>query len=97
MYLIIYGAKGDTGQLMLRQSGSYRNKFERGKTDTFKIEATDIGQVINEPCPEKTRFLPMQNIAVGQLCNNCKADQRLCFHYTDSTISLLLKSEILSI
>ena len=45
VYLVIYGAKGDTGQLMLRQSGSYKNKFERGKTDTFKIEATDIGQV----------------------------------------------------
>ena len=25
---------------------------------------------------------------------NCEADQRLCFHYTDSTIPLLLKSEI---
>ena len=27
---------------------------------------------------------------------NCKADQRLCFRYTDSTLPLLLKSEILS-
>ena len=45
VYLIIYGAKGDTGQLMLRQSSSHKNKFERGKTDIFKIEATDIGQV----------------------------------------------------
>ena len=45
VYLIIYGAKGDTGQLMLRQSSSYKNKFERGKVDVFKIEATDIGQV----------------------------------------------------
>ena len=48
VYLVIYGAKGDTGQLMLRQSGSYKNKFERGKTDTFKIEATDIGQVFQK-------------------------------------------------
>ena len=45
VYIIIYGAKGDTGQLMLRQSASFKNKFERGKTDVFKIEATDIGQV----------------------------------------------------
>ncbi|XP_053384453.1 lipoxygenase homology domain-containing protein 1-like isoform X6 [Mercenaria mercenaria] len=45
VYLIIYGAKGDTGQLMLRQSASFKNKFERGKTDVFKIEATDIGQI----------------------------------------------------
>ena len=31
-----------------------------------------------------------------QLCSNCTADQRLCFRYTDSTISLLFKSEISS-
>ncbi|KAL4225451.1 Lipoxygenase y domain-containing protein 1 [Mactra antiquata] len=45
VYLIISGAKGDTGQLILRQSSSFKNKFERGKTDVFKIEATDIGQI----------------------------------------------------
>lgn len=45
VYVVIYGAKGDTGQLTLRQSASFENKFERGKTDVFKIEATDIGQV----------------------------------------------------
>ena len=31
-----------------------------------------------------------------QLRGNPEADQRLCFRYTDSTISLLLKSEISS-
>ena len=31
-----------------------------------------------------------------QLCGNRKADQRLCFRYSDSTIPLLLKSEISS-
>ena len=31
-----------------------------------------------------------------QLRGNREADQRLCFHYSDSTISLLLKSEISS-
>ena len=30
-----------------------------------------------------------------QLRSNCEADQRLCFRYSDSTILLLLKSEIL--
>ncbi|KAH3887386.1 hypothetical protein DPMN_011402, partial [Dreissena polymorpha] len=45
VHLIMYGDKGDTGKLMLRQSDSYRNKFERGKTDTFKLEATDIGKI----------------------------------------------------
>ena len=31
-----------------------------------------------------------------QLRSNCEADQRLCFRYTDSTLSLLIKSEISS-
>ena len=47
---------------------------------------------------EKTRFLPMrkQRRRSDQLCSYCTADQRLCFRYTDSTISLLLKSEVSS-
>ena len=29
-----------------------------------------------------------------QLCGNSEADQCLCFHYSESTIALLLKSDI---
>ena len=35
---------------------------------------------------EKTGFLPM----LKQKCSNCEADQHLCFHYMDSTVSFLL-------
>ena len=35
-----------------------------------------------------------QNKDAYQMCNNCAADQRLCFRYTDSTVPLLLKSKI---
>ena len=35
-----------------------------------------------------------ENKGADQLRSNCKADQHLCFHYTDSTILLLLESEI---
>ena len=42
----------------------------------------------NEPHHKKTGFLPMRKTS--------KADQRLCFHYTDSTLFLLIKSEISS-
>ena len=38
-----------------------------------------------------------ENKAAEQLCSNCKADQRLCFRCTDSTILLLLISEISSV
>ena len=37
-----------------------------------------------------------ENKGADQLRSNCEADQRLCFSYTDSTITLLLKSEISS-
>ena len=32
-----------------------------------------------------------------QICDNCEADQRLCFRNTDSTINLLSKSKIPSL
>ena len=35
-----------------------------------------------------------ENKAADQLRNNCEADQLLCFRYSDSTVPLLLKSEI---
>ena len=41
-------------------------------------------------------FCLCENKGADQLCSDCEADQRLCFRYTDSTISLLLKSEISS-
>ena len=37
-----------------------------------------------------------ENKDADQLRGNREADQRLCFRYSDSTIPLLLKSEILS-
>ena len=44
----------------------------------------------------KTDFCLGENKGADQLRGNREADQRLCFRYTDSTISLLLKSEISS-
>ena len=37
-----------------------------------------------------------ENKDADQLRGNREADQRLCFRYTDSTLPLLLKSEISS-
>ena len=45
VYLVMYGSKGQTGELILRESKTNKNKFERGKTDIFDIEASNIGQV----------------------------------------------------
>ena len=51
-----------------------------------------------KPRHKKTGFLHIcKNKDADQLRGNREADQRLCFHYTDSTIPLLSKSEISSI
>ncbi|XP_050409617.1 lipoxygenase homology domain-containing protein 1 [Patella vulgata] len=44
VFLKLFGSQGDTGQIQLRQSDN-SNKFEKGRTDLFKLEATDIGKI----------------------------------------------------
>ena len=45
----------------------------------------------------KAFFFACENKGENQLRSNCSADQRLCFHYIDSTTPLLSKSEISSL
>ena len=45
----------------------------------------------------KPAFCICENKDADQLRGNCKADQRLCFHFTDSAIPILSISEISSI
>ena len=59
-------------------------------------ESNNVYLFSYEPRSEKTGFLHMQNNDADQLRGNHEADQRLCFHYTDSTIPLLSKSKISS-
>ena len=42
----------------------------------------------------KPDFCICENKDADQLSDNREADQRLCFHYTDSTILLLPKHKI---
>ena len=44
----------------------------------------------------KQEFCLCENKGADQFRNNCQADQHLCFHFMDSTIPLLPKSEISS-
>ena len=57
----------------------------------------NFNSLVNVLRHNKTGFLHMQNKDADQLCGNREADQRLCFRYIDSTISLLPKSEISSL
>ena len=45
----------------------------------------------------KLIFCIIENKDTDQLRGNREADQRLCFHYIDSRISVLSKSEISSL
>ena len=47
----------------------------------------DKDQYLN--CHIRKPVLCLGEKGAGQLCSNCTADQRLCFHHTDSTIPLL--------
>ena len=64
------------------------------------FEAQPINLYFHAPM---SRLLGKPTICIGenkgadQLRSNREADQRLCFRYTDSTIPLLLKSEISSL
>ena len=45
----------------------------------------------------KPAFCISENKGADQLCGNRAADQRVCFHYKDSAVPLLPKSEISSL
>ena len=51
-----------------------------------------LSRVVRKPA-----FCICENKDADQLRGNREADQRLCFRYTESTIPLLLKSEISSL
>ena len=64
-----------------------------GKRSKAKSTCGDnyLSRIVRKP-----DFCLGENKGADQLRSNCEADQRLCFRYTDSIISLLLKSEISS-
>ena len=57
----------------------------------MQVHSSHMSRIVRKP-----EFCLCENKGADQLRSNCEADQRLCFSYTDSTISLLLKSEISS-
>uniref|UniRef100_A0A3B3ZLT1 PLAT domain-containing protein n=1 Tax=Periophthalmus magnuspinnatus TaxID=409849 RepID=A0A3B3ZLT1_9GOBI len=43
VFMILYGTNDDTGLINLKASKTHKNKFERGMTDEFTVEAVDLG------------------------------------------------------
>ena len=64
---------------------THENKF------CYSMFQGQLSHIVRKP-----DFCLCENKGAHQLRNNCEADQHLCVRYTDSAISLLLKSEISS-
>ena len=45
VFLIMYGEKGQSGKLKLKQSTNNSNPFEKGKKDIFKVITPNIGDI----------------------------------------------------
>ena len=45
VFIKLFGVKQSTSNVALRSAEHTKDKFERGRTDLFKIEAADIGKV----------------------------------------------------
>jgi lipoxygenase homology domain-containing protein 1 len=45
VFLILYGEKGQSGKLRLKNSTTNANPFEKGKKDTFKVITSNIGDI----------------------------------------------------
>ena len=87
---------------------SFSSEIDKNFMVVFVFKLYDPTQVLwrlnfhkaEEACDYMSRFVRKldfclcENKGADQLRGNRKADQRLCFRYTDSSIPLLLKSEI---
>ena len=63
--------------------------------DFIKIKVLFLNTDLSH-CTRKPTICLWGNKGTDQLRSNCEADQRLCFRHMDSSIPLLLKSEISS-
>ncbi|XP_074656719.1 uncharacterized protein LOC141909936 isoform X3 [Tubulanus polymorphus] len=48
VYIVIHGNSDKTGVIWLTKSETNFNKFERGKTDVFRVNAVDVGEEISK-------------------------------------------------
>ena len=65
--------------------------LKQNELQAYSLVITNLSRRIRKP----TTCIG-ENKGADQLRSNCEADQRLCFRYSDSTVPLLLKSEISS-
>ena len=81
------------------QTDNTHMKSAKGKPSIHMNHSCSVGCCYMSLCMRKPTICISENKVADQLRgdrDHREADQRLCFRYTDSTISLLLKSEISS-
>ena len=77
--------------ISFKMTAALNRTYVHFKPDTKLAPLRYMSRVMRKP-----DFCLCENKGADQLRSNCEADQRLCFRYTDSTLSLLIKSEISS-
>ena len=60
VYIQLFGERGNTAKIQLRQAGDTRNKFEKGRTYKFTVDTVDIGKV--------RKILGNSKLIVSQYC-----------------------------
>ena len=45
VFLVLYGEKGQSGKLRLKESKTNKDAFEKGKKDLFKVASSNIGEI----------------------------------------------------
>ena len=46
VYIQLFGSKGNTAKIQLRQAGDEKNRFETGQEYKFMVTTLDIGKVL---------------------------------------------------
>ena len=77
--------------LNFESRGSNKETYLLDKHTLATVLIIKLSRIVRKP-----DYCLCENKGADQLRSNCEADQRLCFRYSDSTIPLLLKSEISS-
>lgn len=47
VYIQLFGSKGNTAKIQLRQAGDEKNRFETGQEYKFMVTTLDIGKVLS--------------------------------------------------
>ena len=80
VFLTMYGDKGDSGERKLHKSETNTDKFERGKTDRFSLEAVDLGKLYKVKIRHDNSMLSPAWFLDRVEVNDVQENQNYVFH-----------------